>query len=180
MPVERQVLTGAGSHSLPLLRSATAADLAALASLEARSFPPAEAADAARLKDRLQVFPDRFWLLCQGSELLAYACGLLTDEPDLVDDMYANARLHNPDGHWQMLFSVCTDARFRHQGLATRLLQEIGAQIAAEGRCGIVLTCKDALIPLYALAGFADEGISPYSSHGGVAWHQMRLVCQRT
>ncbi len=180
MPICSKDSTGAGldnPDSLPLLRSATLDDLAALASLEARSFPPAEAADSARMKERLQVFPDRFWLLCQGPELLAYACGLVTDSPDLTDDMYANTRLHTPCGRWQMLFSVCTDVRFRHQGLATRLLQEIGAQVAAEGRAGIVLTCKKGLIPLYAGAGFVDEGLSPYSSHGGVSWHQMRLVC---
>ena len=38
---------------------------------------------------------------------------------------------------------------------------------------GIVLTCKEHLIPFYSEFGFVDEGISS-STHGNVLWHQMR------
>ena len=38
---------------------------------------------------------------------------------------------------------------------------------------GIVLTCKEHLIPFYSEFGFVDEGIS-LSTHGNVVWHQMR------
>ena len=42
-------------------------------------------------------------------------------------------------------------------------------------RKGLVLTCKPALVRYYACFGFADEGMS-LSTHGGAAWHQMRLT----
>ena len=41
-------------------------------------------------------------------------------------------------------------------------------------RKGLVLTCKEKLIPYYSSFGFQDEGISS-SEHGNVVWHQMRL-----
>lgn len=43
------------------------------------------------------------------------------------------------------------------------------------GRKGLVLTCKDELVHYYAGFGFKDEGITDKSTHGNVAWHQMRL-----
>ncbi len=45
----------------------------------------------------------------------------------------------------------------------------------AQGRKGLVLTCKEALIHYYAKFGFLDEGVSS-SQHGGAVWHQMRLT----
>lgn len=45
----------------------------------------------------------------------------------------------------------------------------------AQGRRGVVLTCKDALVHYYAKFGFVDEGISQ-STHGDVVWRQMRVT----
>ena len=44
----------------------------------------------------------------------------------------------------------------------------------AQGRKGLVLTCKDHLVHYYAKFGFENEGVSE-SEHGGVKWNQMRL-----
>lgn len=49
------------------------------------------------------------------------------------------------------------------------------ADARATGRKGVVLTCKQALLPFYSRFGFVDEGVSG-STHGGVVWHQMRIV----
>ena len=43
-----------------------------------------------------------------------------------------------------------------------------------ENRKGLVLTCKDRLVPYYSKFGFKNEGVSS-SVHGGVVWYQMRL-----
>lgn len=45
----------------------------------------------------------------------------------------------------------------------------------AQGRRGLVLTCKDRLVHYYAKFGFVSEGVSA-STHGGVVWYQMRLT----
>ena len=49
------------------------------------------------------------------------------------------------------------------------------ADARAQGRKGLVLTCKDRLVHYYAKLGFVNEGVSG-STHGGVVWQQMRLT----
>ena len=56
-----------------------------------------------------------------------------------------------------------------------RLLEHVAAAAKAQGRKGVVLTCKDRLVHYYAKFGFVDEGVSA-STHGDVVWHQMRLT----
>ena len=48
-------------------------------------------------------------------------------------------------------------------------------QAKAQGRAGLVLTCKERLLPYYARFGFVNEGVSS-SAHGGAVWYQMRLA----
>ena len=64
---------------------------------------------------------------------------------------------------------------FRRRGYAERLLRHVVEEARAQGRRGLVLTCKDHLVHYYAKFGFVDEGLSD-STHGGVAWHEMRLT----
>ncbi len=142
--------------------------------LESGGFPPEQAAGPDVLAARLAAWPDHFWLLCAREQVLAYACGPATSRLNLEDDMYADPGLHEPDGAWQMLFSVCTDPAFRHRGLAMLLLRHVAMTTRERGRRGIVLTCLPGLVPMYQQAGYFDEGVSPWSSHGGATWHQMR------
>ena len=54
-------------------------------------------------------------------------------------------------------------------------LERAIADARAQGRRGLVLTCKDRLVHYYAKFGFVSEGVSA-STHGGVVWYQMRLT----
>ena len=157
------------------IRTATPADLAAVTALEAACFPPAEAAGEASFQARLAAFPDSFWLLVEGDRVLAMVNGMVTQQPDLTDAMYDDASLHDPAGPWQMIFGVNTVPDCRKQGCAGLLLRRAIADARAQGRRGLVLTCKDALVHYYASFGFVNEGVSP-SVHRNVVWHQMRLT----
>ena len=156
------------------LRKGTLKDLEAIAAVEAACFPAAEAATAEEFAGRLQQYGDHFWLLWEGERLLAFVDGLCTDWPDLTDEMYADASLHRENGAWQMIFGVNTIPACRRQGYAGQLLQQAIADARAQGRKGLVLTCKEALVHYYAKFGFVNEGVSG-STHGGVVWYQMRL-----
>lgn len=156
------------------IRYATENDLAALAQVEAAGFPPAEAATLESLQKRLAAYPQHFWLLWDGQILASFVDGMVTDQPDLSDEMYENAALHTEDGAWQMIFGVVTAPAYRRQGCAATLLRRAIDDATAQGRKGLVLTCKARLLPYYAGFGFVDEGVSA-SDHGGVVWHQMRL-----
>ena len=157
------------------IRNATMDDLPAIAAVEAACFPAAEAATAEEFAGRLAHYADHFWLLEEDDgTLVSFVDGMTTDEPTLRDEMYENAALHDKDGTWQMIFGVNTIPEYRRHGYAGALIQRAISDAKAQGRKGLVLTCKDKLIPYYSSFGFENEGIS-MSVHGNVVWYQMRL-----
>ena len=157
------------------LRKASAQDLDAIAAVEAVCFPEAEAASRESLQKRLAVYPNHFWLLEEDGKLISFVNGMVTSLPDLTDEMYENAGMHDESGDWQMIFGVDTIPSYRKKGCAGRVLRAVIEESREAGRKGLVLTCKERLISFYAGFGFVDEGVSE-SDHGGVIWHQMRLT----
>lgn len=157
------------------LRTATAHDLDALTAVEAACFPAAEAATREEFAERLRAYGDHFWLLFDGETLVSFVDGMVTDQPDLTDEMYADTSFHDEKGAWQMIFGVNTLPAYRKQGFAGQLLERAIADAKTQGRKGLVLTCKEKLLHYYAKFGFVNEGVSE-SVHGGVKWYQMRLT----
>ena len=157
-----------------LIRTATIEDLDAVTAVEAECFPPAEAATRSDFKQRLAHYSNHFWLMFDEDKLIAFVDGMVTDTADLTDDMYEDASLHKEDGAWQMIFGVNTIPEYRRHGCAGALIQRAISDARAQGRKGLVLTCKDKLIHYYAKFGFVNEGVSA-SVHGNVTWYQMRL-----
>ena len=158
------------------IRTATMADLTAVTAVEAACFPAAEAATEKDFAGRLAVDPNRVWLLeDDDGTLVSFVNGLVTDEPTLRDEMYADASFHNEEGAWQMIFGVKTLPAYRKQGLAGQVLEKVIADAKVQGRKGCVLTCKEKLIHYYEKFGFQNEGVSK-SVHGGVIWYDMRLT----
>ena len=157
------------------IRHATERDIPAIAAVEAACFPSAEAATEKEFVERVRVYGNYFWLLYDGDRLIAFVDGFVTDEPDLTDEMYENAAMHNENGAWQMIFGVNTLPDHRRHGYAGDLLRRAIDDAKHQGRKGLVLTCKEKLLPYYVKLGFTDEGVSEKSTHGNVRWHQMRL-----
>ena len=157
------------------IRTATFKDLDAVSAVEAACFPAAEAATPAEFEERLRYYGGHFWLMFDGEKLIGFVDGMVTDRADLIDDLYAQASLHDENGAWQMIFGVNTLPEYRRQGVAAALLVRAIADAKAQGRKGLVLTCKDKLVHYYAKFGFVSEGVSE-STHGGVVWYQMRLT----
>ena len=158
------------------IRNATMHDLPAIAAVEAACFPAAEAATAEEFAGRLAHYANHFWLLFEDGALVAFVDGFCTDTPDLTDEMYADAALHEENGAWQMIFGVNTLPQYRRHGYAERLIRQAIDEAKEQGRKGLVLTCKEKLIHYYGKLGFIDEGVSDKSTHGNVVWHQMRLT----
>jgi ATP-binding cassette subfamily B protein len=151
-------------------------DAGQLADLESRCFPECEAASGKQIEERIGMYGNHFVLLKDDDDrIVAYADGMVSNVGDLFDTMYEDAFLHKEDGRWQMIFGVGTDPAYRHQGLAGKVMHQMIQEAKEQNRYGLVLTCKDELVPFYSSFGFEDEGISSSSNHGGVKWHQMRL-----
>ena len=158
-----------------LIRTATIEDLDAVTAVEAECFPPAEAATRSDFEQRLAHYSNHFWLMFDEDKLIAFVDGMVTDTADLTDNMYEDASLHREDGAWQMIFGVNTIPEYRKHGYAGDLIKRAISDAKAQGRKGLVLTCKDKLIHYYAKFGFVNEGVSA-SVHGNVTWYQMRLT----
>lgn len=157
------------------IRYATMADLDDIASVESECFPVLEAATKEEFEQRIKYYGNHFWLMFDEGKLIAFVDGFVTDEADLTDDMYENASMHNENGAWQMIFGVNTLPEYRRCGCAKELIKKAILDARKQNRKGLVLTCKESLVPYYSKFGFIDEGITDKSTHGNVLWHQMRL-----
>lgn len=156
------------------IRKATAADLETVTAIEAACFPEAEAASRESFAARLAVYPEHFWLLELDGQPVSCVNGMVTDEPTIRDEMFADAGLHDPHGAWQAIFGVSTLPEYRCRGLAGQVLRQVIADARTAGRKGCILTCKEKLIHYYASFGFRLLGMSA-SIHGGAVWYDMTL-----
>ena len=157
------------------IRKGTLDDLEAVAAVEARCFPPEQAATREQFRDRLQAYPEGFWLLWDGETLVGFLDGMVSDSPELTDAMFADASLHEPRGDWQMIFGLNTIPEYRNRGCAGQLIRQCIHDAEIEGRRGVVLTCLEEKIPYYEKFGCRNEGVSE-SVHGGAVWYRMRII----
>ena len=154
------------------IRKATINDLEELTKIEAECFPATEAATEESFRGRLEVYPDFFWILeKEDGEIVSFVNGMATNDEILTDEMFENTNLHDENGDWQMIFGVNTIPEFRHRGYAEKVLRKV----LEDAKKGVVLTCKDRLVPFYGKIGFVNEGVSE-STHGGAVWYNMRII----
>ena len=59
-------------------------------------------------------------------------------------------------------------------GIAKKLMQSFINLSKSRQKKGMVLTCKEALIPFYQQCGYTCLGVS-HSIHGGAKWYDMIL-----
>ncbi|MDO5532474.1 GNAT family N-acetyltransferase [Sutterella sp.] len=156
------------------LRAATPADVDVLTYIEAQCFPEAEKATRESFEARLAVFADSFLILMKDDRPIGLIDGMITNSRTITDDMFEDATLHNPDGHWQSIFGLAVLPSERHQGCASSLIRAFIEKARQEGRDGVILTCKEHLIPFYSTFGFVSTGVSK-SVHGGAVWYDMEL-----
>nr|WP_205611701.1 GNAT family N-acetyltransferase [Clostridium sporogenes] len=157
------------------IRTANIEDLQAITAVESICFPQEEAASESDFKKRLSMYSNHFWLLEDDGKLVGFVNGMVTNESKLSDEMFEDANLHNENGQWQMIFGVNTIPEYRRQGCAEKIINKVIEDTKAQGRKGLVLTCKEKLLHYYAKFGFKNEGISE-STHGGAVWYDMRLT----
>lgn len=159
------------------IRLAQMKDLDEIAKVEAICFPKTEAASKESFQKRLCVFPNHFWLLEDGNRIVSIINGMVSNEEKLQDIMFEDASMHDESGAWQMIFGVETIPEYQRQGCMERLMKHVISEVRSQNRKGLVLTCKERLVPYYEKFGFVNEGLSD-STHGGAIWYDMRLTFQ--
>ena len=143
-----------------IIRQALLSDLDAVTALEQQCFPASEAASRDTFTHRLNSFPECFWAAESGGQIAAMINGMTTDSRDLNDEMYEKTAFYSADGAWLMLFGVATHPDYQKKGLASRLMNHVIEEMKRQEKSGLVLTCKEELLPFYQRFGFVSEGIS--------------------
>lgn len=156
------------------IRQVMPKDLDAVARVEAVCFPEAEAAARASFAQRIQTFPESFFVAEKEGEIIGFINGCVTDARTICDEMFEDADYHKPDGAYQSIFGLDVVPEWQHKGIAGQLMNHLIQEAGKRGRKGLILTCKERLIGFYERFGYKNMGISG-SVHGGAVWYDMIL-----
>lgn len=156
------------------LREITALDEEIIYEIEKECFNEKERANKEKIINRIKVFGDCFLLLEHNGLAVGYVGGMKINSKILEDEMYDNPFLHNENGKYQSVFSLCVKEKYRGLGYGKQLMEGIVKKGKEEKLEGIVLTCKDKYISFYESIGFKNLGMSK-SCHGGAIWYDMFL-----
>ncbi|MGL5434015.1 MAG: GNAT family N-acetyltransferase [Lachnospiraceae bacterium] len=156
------------------IRQAVPDDLDAVTRVEELCFPKAEAATLDSFYQRLQIFPDSFFVAEDKGQVIGFINGCVTNERTISDEMFEAAGCHKPDGDYQSIFGLDVAPEYQHRGLATILMKHMIVAARSRGRKGLILTCKEPLIGFYESFGYRNLGVSA-SVHGGALWYDMIL-----
>jgi ribosomal protein S18 acetylase RimI-like enzyme len=156
------------------IRRASIEDLDAVTEVEASCFPQAEAASREAFKQRINTFPESFFVAESAGKIIGFINGCIINGTVIYDELYKDAALHVPNGDYQAIFGLDVVPEYRNQGAAAQLMNHLIEVSRAGGRKGVILTCKEKLIHYYARFGFVNKGISE-SQHGGAEWYDMIL-----
>ncbi|MCJ2163104.1 MULTISPECIES: GNAT family N-acetyltransferase [unclassified Pseudodesulfovibrio] len=156
------------------IRNVDPDDLTACHTIEANCFPPAEAAWTTSLRNRIEHFPEGFFVAEWEGRVVGQINSGSTNKDDITDEEFKQLIGHDPDGCHIVIFSLSVHPDFQRRGIADKLMSNFIEQAREMGKSTVKLLCKHDLIPYYARHGFLDEGLSA-SSHGGVPWHAMTL-----
>ncbi|CCZ62298.1 GNAT family N-acetyltransferase [Hungatella hathewayi] len=157
------------------IRNVKIEDLDQVTEVEALCFPAAEAAVEASFRQRIETFPDSFFVAeDENGRIIGFINGCVTDERTIRDEMFEDSGLHRPEGLYQSVFGLDVIPEFRRQGVAADLMNRLMQEAKARGKKGMILTCKDRLIHYYEKFGYRNLGLSA-SVHGGAVWYDMLL-----
>ena len=157
-----------------VIRPALADDVTKVAYIEEKCFPKSEAATLKSFLERFMAFPECFLVAEIDGKVVGHINGCVTNYDKLIDALYHNSSLHEPDGPWQTVFGIAVLPDYQHQGIARALMEHFKENAKKRGKQGILLTCKDEKIGFYESLGFTYDGVSA-SSHGGARWNDMIL-----
>lgn len=160
------------------IRQVKQRDIESVAAVEATCFPEAEAADKASFERRIATFPECFFVAEADGRIIGFINGCATDEKTIRDEMYHDSRLHKKNGKYQSIFGLDVLPEYQHRGIAAKLMEYLIEDAKQKGRRGLILTCKEKLLPYYEKFGYVNHGISQ-STHGGAVWYDMILEVGR-
>ncbi|GLD98977.1 hypothetical protein PINS_up007695 [Pythium insidiosum] len=163
--------------ALSLAPLSAESDVTRVIAMEAASYPADEAADAAKIRFRLQQAPAFFRIarLAPDNTLVGFVNATLSTEQTLTEHAMST---HDADGALLCIHSVVIDSAFRRRGLAKKMLLAYVKYVVDE--CPqvrrIALIAKTPLVAFYVQCGFRVTRLSPVT-HGQDPWFEFELDC---
>lgn len=159
------------------IREVNMTDLEMVTTVETLCFPVAEAASKASIAARIEAFHEHFLVATYKGEVIGFINGAVIDEERIYDELFEKATLHNPSGVYQAIYSLAVTPAYGGCGIGSLLMHALIEKSKADQRKGVILTCKERLLPFYERFGYKNLGISG-SVHGGAIWYDMLLKIQ--
>ncbi len=156
------------------VRPAVPEDLDRCDEIESAAFPPEQAASREDIRRRIGAYSGHVLVGELDGRIVGHIMGPVIRQATISDDMFADTACHDPDSHFQAVFSLAVHPDYRRRGFGRDLMDALLVQARREGRRGVTLTCRDERVGYYESFGFTDQGLSA-SVHGGVPWHDMLL-----
>ena len=160
-----------------IIRNAKIEEGPLLAEIERLCFPPAEAASEKDVLERIQTFPENFFVAEVDGKVVGFVNGGNTDKPVLPDELYHDVALHIPNGAYQTVFGLNVLEEYRRNGIGEQLIRHYAKVAEERGKKAVILTCKEQKIHFYEKCGFQFYGVAD-SSHGGAVWYNMQKYFQ--
>ena len=155
---------------LMLLRRVTEEDLFSLIKLENEGFTPDETTPEA-LKQRINKIPDTFIIAEKEGRIIGYINGPVINQRYITDDLFEEIQSNPNSGGYLSVLGLVVNKDYQRQGIAGKLLEQFEKLAKQQVRCGVTLTCREALVSLYERYGY-NKGEST-SQHAGIKWYNM-------
>lgn len=156
------------------VRKAKISDIEKISEIEKQCFPIKEAATYLEFKERLETFPNSFFVATYEEEVVGFINGCVCDYDVIFDELYHDASYHKESALYQCVFGLDVLPTYQHQGIAHVLMHHFIRDAKRKNRKAIILTCKKQMIPFYESFGYVCKGVSN-STHGNVEWYDMIL-----
>lgn len=143
--------------------------------IEASAYEGNEAANLAKIKKRIGMYPQGFLVLEVDGQIAGFInCGC-AHNVEMSDEAFKELVGHDPDAPNVVIMSVVIDPLFQGQGLSRALMVEFVERMKQMGKRTIHLMCKEHHVPLYERFGY--HYVQPSASdHGGMTWHEMSMA----
>ncbi len=158
-----------------MIRPAQIKDLNRCYEIESLAYAGDEAASKEKIAKRINSYPQGFIVKEYQNQIVGFINSGACHQVELSDEDFKELVGHDPEGKHIVIMSVVVHPEFQYQGFARELMQAFIQQMKLLNKQDIYLICQTELTDMYAKFGFEYLQASN-SEHGGLAWHEMKLV----
>lgn len=119
------------------IRNVMIEDLEAVTDVEARCFPPTQAASRTAFEQRIKDFSQNIFVAEIDGKIIEFINGCVINEKTIHDKLYQDAVQHVPNGDQQTVFGLDVIPEYRNQEIASQLMNHLIAVSRSAGRKGV-------------------------------------------